>query len=426
MTQLPASIRYNNTGAIWPGPFAKGWGASRKGVLNDGEGNQIAYFPTAVQGAAAHFALLSSPKHYFGHTIGDAIATWSGADNPKRKNGKVRLNAYLNAIERETDWDRHDYIDDSILGQPETAIPFAKAMAKHEAGAGKPYPMTDAQWREAYALYKAKANGEKVKIVKAGKPLTSMPWMDEAEKWLGEKEIAGRSDNPDIMAFYRDAGHSGIQHDETPWCAAFVSACLTRSKCRSLQTLVARDYEGYGPKLSEPEYGSIGVKWRGSPSSWQGHVGFVADWTATKIKLRGANQRNSVSEAWFPRREFVGFYMPQPKVKPIMAPEVIGHPSVQEKSVGIVGVLSALVVTLYNAGAAMWGQVATFFGMFASDLPNTAVQIQSTVGAGKSIAESSGLIWLSAIGLVIAGIYLTRSILRTVKRARVQDEEAPA
>lgn len=436
ITRLPASIRFNNPGAMWPGSFSRKFGSSRQSVLNDGEGNLIAYFPTAVQGAAAQFALLSWPKYYFGHTISEAIATWSGANNPKRKNGKVRLNAYLDAIERDTDWDRHDYIDDSILGQPETAIPFAKAMAKHEAGTGKSYPMTDTQWREAYGLYRAKANGEKVKIAKAGNPEDLKPLLDISASELGEREWPGKATNPVIAQHFRDAEYPpGITNDETAGCAAAVSSWLKRSGFAYLRTVSARRYhdKNYGIEIKDPEVGCIGVMWRESPNSWKGHIGVVVGWTATHIKLRGANQwskelRKSceINESWYPRKRFLSFRRPVLPVKPLTDPTVVGHPSVQEKSVGIVGVLGAFLVTVYNSGAAMWDHATTFFGLFASDLPQTAAHINTTVGASRSIAESSGLIWLSAIGLVIAGVYLSRSILRTIKRARSQTEGVPA
>lgn len=416
VTQLPASIRFNNPGAMGLGKTAKRYGASRQAVLGDGESNTIAYFPTSVQGAAAQFALLANPKYYFGHKIEDAIATWSGANNPKRKNARARLNAYLADIEALTDWSRSDYIDGDILDDCDQAVAFAKAMAKHEAG--RAFPMTDDEWSRAYDLYLAKEGGERVSVPRAGKPLTSMPWMDEAAKWVGEKEISGRRDNPDIMAFYADAGHPGIAHDETPWCAAFVSACLARANCRSLQTLVARDYEDYGQPLAEPEFGAIGVKWRGSPNSWQGHVGFVVDWTATKIKLRGGNQSNAVTEAWFPRREFSGFYMPEPKIKSVIAPEVIGHPSVKEKGVGLTGLIASLFALLYQWGGMMLSQVSDFLSLLFGALPHAAAGAQTAVQAGKSLADMSGLVWPVSLGLVIAAVFIGKSIWRTIERAR--------
>jgi hypothetical protein len=52
----PASIRYKNPGAMWGSTLAIKWGADPKAVtLNDGkgQGNNIAVFPTYVQGICA-------------------------------------------------------------------------------------------------------------------------------------------------------------------------------------------------------------------------------------------------------------------------------------------------------------------------------------------------------------------------------------
>ena len=52
----PASIRYKNPGAMWGSALAIKWGAAPKAVvLNDGkgQGNNIAVFPTYVQGICA-------------------------------------------------------------------------------------------------------------------------------------------------------------------------------------------------------------------------------------------------------------------------------------------------------------------------------------------------------------------------------------
>ena len=54
-------------------------------------------------------------------------------------------------------------------------------------------------------------------------------WLTEAWRELGQRERAGAADNARIMRLYRDAGHAGVAHDEVPWCAAFVGACLTRA-----------------------------------------------------------------------------------------------------------------------------------------------------------------------------------------------------
>jgi hypothetical protein len=138
----PASIRYNNPGAVWGkgNPIATKWGATGTSTLNDGlgQGNNIAYFPTKLQGACAQFDLWRTSKHYRNRTLRAAITTWSGGNY---------VSSYLK------------FLTDRVKGlTPDTAITeeflksrsgleMMKAQAWHEAG--KPYPMSDGEWAEA-------------------------------------------------------------------------------------------------------------------------------------------------------------------------------------------------------------------------------------------------------------------------------------
>lgn len=137
-------------------------------------------------------------------------------------------------------------------------------------------------------------------------------YITQAKALLGEKEIAGKLDNPRIIELYADAGHDEIQHDEVPWCAAFVGACLARANLPNTGTLLALDYKKYGEGLDGPELYCIGVKTRGN-STWEGHVGFVVAFDADTITLLGGNQHDSVCIQKFPRAEFVAFRKPSPK-----------------------------------------------------------------------------------------------------------------
>src|SRR5882757_11295397 len=77
----PASIRYKNPGAMWGNALAIKWGAAKKAVvLHDGkgQGNNIAVFPTFVQGICAQLDLWRTSKNYKNKRFADAIAIWSG------------------------------------------------------------------------------------------------------------------------------------------------------------------------------------------------------------------------------------------------------------------------------------------------------------------------------------------------------------
>lgn len=133
----PASIRYNNPGAMYFGPSARKFGSSAKSII--GGGHEIAVFDTPMQGAAAQFDLLD--RGYTGKTLRQAITRWSGGNS---------VDSYLAGIKKETGIDENTVLTAEFLRDPSKAIPLVKAMARHEAG--KDFPLTDAQWKEAHKL----------------------------------------------------------------------------------------------------------------------------------------------------------------------------------------------------------------------------------------------------------------------------------
>lgn len=134
--RLPASVRNNNPGAQWPGSVASQFGAT--GSQNLADGNKIATFPTPVHGAAAQFALLN--KNYVGIPLSQAITKWSGGNSSP---------AYVASIAKDTGLSPGTVITPDLL-QGDKGVQLAKAMAKVETG--RPYPMSDAQWKQGQSL----------------------------------------------------------------------------------------------------------------------------------------------------------------------------------------------------------------------------------------------------------------------------------
>ena len=134
-----ASIRYNNPGAQWPGPSSRKFGAVGGKALNDGlgQGNKIAIFDDAIDGAAALFDLLD--RVYTGKTVHAAIAKWSGGN---------WVSSYLSVLRDKANISPDEMITKEKLRNSDWAIRFGKAMAWHEAG--KEYPLTDQDWLEAH------------------------------------------------------------------------------------------------------------------------------------------------------------------------------------------------------------------------------------------------------------------------------------
>lgn len=140
----PASIRYNNPGAMWGGTaLSRKWGETSNVALADGtgQGNHIAVFPTKVQGAAAQFDLWRSSKYYKNKRLDAALRTWSGGNH---------WESYVAFLtKRVPGLNASTIINSEFLASP-SGILMMKAQAWHEAG--KPYPMTDAEWAQAQEL----------------------------------------------------------------------------------------------------------------------------------------------------------------------------------------------------------------------------------------------------------------------------------
>jgi hypothetical protein len=136
MTEV-VSIRTKNPGAMWPCAIATQFGSTSHEDLRDG--NKAAIFPTFEQGAAAQFALWA--KNYSGMTLQSAIYKWSGHNSSSAyaQSLSLRVPGLLMST----------IITRSFLASQQ-GRKFMAAQAQWEAG--KPYPMTDAQWAKAQEL----------------------------------------------------------------------------------------------------------------------------------------------------------------------------------------------------------------------------------------------------------------------------------
>jgi uncharacterized protein (TIGR02594 family) len=138
-------------------------------------------------------------------------------------------------------------------------------------------------------------------------------WLNTASKYLGMKEIVGPKHNPDVVKLWELGKAGNFDTDETPWCAAFVSAVLEESGIRSARTGWSRSYLNWGKKLRGPAYGCIVVFKRGSG----GHVGFVVGRTSSgHLAVLGGNQGNAVNIKAFKRSRVLGYRWPDGRPDP--------------------------------------------------------------------------------------------------------------
>lgn len=132
-------------------------------------------------------------------------------------------------------------------------------------------------------------------------------WILEAEKHMGLEEIAGPKHNPIILGFWKQIKRGGIKDDETPWCAAFVGACLEQAGIKSSRFEGAKSYLQWGIRLQNPTYGCIVVFVRDGGY----HVGFVVGIDAKgRLLVLGGNQGNKVSIAPFEQKRVAAYVWP--------------------------------------------------------------------------------------------------------------------
>jgi peptidoglycan hydrolase-like protein with peptidoglycan-binding domain len=199
----PASIRYNNPGAMWGGnAISRRWGEQSNVVLNDGkhQNNHIAGFPTKVHGAAAQIDLWRVAR-YRNKPFAEAIKVWSGGNS---------VDQYIHFVtSRVPGMTAETRITDEFLDSP-SGIAFLKAQAWHEAG--KPYPMSDAEWKHAQDMVFAGAA-----VPKAAKPVAAAPPVvavdpnveGDPDLYSAQKRLKGRNYSPGIIDGTWGSGTAG-------------------------------------------------------------------------------------------------------------------------------------------------------------------------------------------------------------------------
>lgn len=130
-----------------------------------------------------------------------------------------------------------------------------------------------------------------------------------ARRHLGQKEIPGSQHNPLIVRWLRLLA-TWINEDETAWCSAFVDAMAREAGYERTGKLNARSWLDIGEKIAprDARPGDIAIFWRGSPTSWQGHVAFVDSFPpgASSLRVLGGNQKDSVSIAPYAASTLLG------------------------------------------------------------------------------------------------------------------------
>lgn len=120
------------------------------------------------------------------------------------------------------------------------------------------------------------------------------PWMDEALRKMGLHE--GRN-NSALWSWLKSDGATVGDPAKIPWCGDFVETAIALSlpdEPLPVNPYLAANWVKAGIKC-RPQYGAIMSFWRGSPSSWKGHVAFYVAEDDQAYHILGGNQANAVT-----------------------------------------------------------------------------------------------------------------------------------
>lgn len=133
------------------------------------------------------------------------------------------------------------------------------------------------------------------------------PWMTEAKKDIGQKEIPGGQDNPFIVDCFKYTTYKATD-DETPWCAAYVCMRLEKAGFKSTKSAAAASYDKYGMS-TDLVYGSIVTIKHASGGR---HVTFCYDVQPGHDSFLGlgGNQGDAVKVSSYPKSHIVATRLP--------------------------------------------------------------------------------------------------------------------
>ena len=118
-----------------------------------------------------------------------------------------------------------------------------------------------------------------------------------------------KSNNPEVIKYFKETGFGYIKTDETNWCAAFVNYCVKQNGYKYPHSLTARSWLGQGKKVTDPKTGDIIIFWREKKNGWKGHVAFFvqADKEKGLIYCYGGNQDGKVCVKAYPEERVLAY-----------------------------------------------------------------------------------------------------------------------
>ena len=147
----------------------------------------------------------------------------------------------------------------------------------------------------------AKLTGDPTEIKQRISGKTLIPWYEDAMSIIGLHEDR---DNSELAAWLRSDGATVGDPSEIPWCGDAVETAIKRTLVDEdvpTNPYLAANWAKWGTAVP-PQLGCVLSFWRGSPTSWKGHVGFYAGESASNFYVLGGNQRDQMSIAPLSKR----------------------------------------------------------------------------------------------------------------------------
>lgn len=101
------------------------------------------------------------------------------------------------------------------------------------------------------------------------------------------------------IRLYHSTTVGGAEPDEVAWCSSFVNYCVEQTGQKGTDSKAARSWLKWGRAVERSDWreGDVIVFWRRAPTSWEGHVGFLAAIDGPRPQVLGGNQRDRLSIA---------------------------------------------------------------------------------------------------------------------------------
>jgi uncharacterized protein (TIGR02594 family) len=120
------------------------------------------------------------------------------------------------------------------------------------------------------------------------------PWMQEAIRLIGTKEVPGSADNQLILTWAESLDKDiadTYTDDSIPWCGLFTAHCIQTGGFEPVdEPLWALNWAHFGYELEEPAFGAI----LSFSRNGGGHVGFYISEDDEYYHVLGGNQMDMV------------------------------------------------------------------------------------------------------------------------------------